>query len=534
MADTLGRTGGGAAGAAGGCLPWRLPGLGTTCFLLAWWLLFVTVQPGGIGTSDTSGRLQVARALWTSEPEVVPVTGLGLPGRGGVLRAGTGLGQSLLLLPADVLSAAVLGRQRGVHDPIRNAFVAYLVFPLLGTISVGLMAGLARSLGASAREARLSASLTVVGSSFLAHTAIHQENALIFALEAGMLLCALRLRRQAGVGVGALAGALSGWAVLTRLPAVVDGLVWFGLALVLSASAGPSVRESLRLRRSALAAWGAGLLGGVVLDRLYQFHRFGEVGSTYLHVWSRVARAADPSLPPAFPFDVPLARGAFQQLFSPSFGVWQSELLMTCFFILLPVAWARTGRETRGVAVACLLVFCCQVGFYGRFYNWFGGDGWGNRFLATPAQLLSLLAAMWVVRGEVPLGRVRRGLVLGTCVLGCVTGLAATAFWYELETQQIYYLGFGFSQVLLRFANIAASLGSGIGEAGLIVPGVTPRMLTPNFVPFLASRRMPEIGAWAVPAWLLVVAVGLAILFWSLRREPGVPADGEPRSKSNP
>lgn len=493
---------------------------GSLTFLLGWFFILVAAQPAGIGTSDTAGRLQVARSLWTSEPEVHPSNTRGLEGRGGILRAGAGLGQSLLLLPADVISATILGRGRDLYDPLRSAFVAYLVFPLLGAVSVGLMAEVARGLGATTRESRLSACLAAIGSSFLAHTAIHQENSLLFALDAGMILCAIRLGCRPSIRVGITAGVLSAWAILTRLPALADSVVCFGLALALSARAGPSVRAELGKRRGALVAWGTAILCGLSLERLYQIYRFGEIESTYIHVWARAARAADPSLAAAFPFNVPLMKGAFDELFSPSFGIWQSEPLLLCFFLLLPAAWAVVGRVGRAVVVACILLLAGQIVFYGRFYNWFGGDGWGNRFLATPAQLLSLLAATWVVKGYLPRSRVGRGVILTTCVLSSAVGLAAMVFWYELETKQIYYLGFGFSQVLLRFANIAALLCSRLVEWGLVVPGVTPRMLTPNLAPFLVSRKVPTLGSWALAAWIIVAFAGIGLLLWSIRAVP--------------
>src|SRR6266550_8560574 len=77
------------------------------------WLLLVTalftflIQSGELGTSDTTHRLQVAHSLWTDQPQVLPneYPDFGLHGRGGRLYSWYGIGQSLLMLPADLLGA---------------------------------------------------------------------------------------------------------------------------------------------------------------------------------------------------------------------------------------------------------------------------------------------------------------------------------------------------------------------------------------------------------------------------------------------
>ncbi|MGA9670213.1 MAG: hypothetical protein WBQ94_13455, partial [Terracidiphilus sp.] len=74
------------------------------CLLaLAAGLIAFVVQSGELGTSDTQHRLQAAHALWTSEPAVFPneYPDFGVKGRGGRLQSWFGIGQSLLMLPAE-------------------------------------------------------------------------------------------------------------------------------------------------------------------------------------------------------------------------------------------------------------------------------------------------------------------------------------------------------------------------------------------------------------------------------------------------
>src|SRR5271163_4703469 len=67
------------------------------------------IQSGELGTSDTTHRLQVTHSLWTDEPQVFPneYPEFGLHGRGGRLYAWYGIGQSLLMLPADLVGSLI-------------------------------------------------------------------------------------------------------------------------------------------------------------------------------------------------------------------------------------------------------------------------------------------------------------------------------------------------------------------------------------------------------------------------------------------
>ncbi len=78
--------------------------LGLTACLLAF-----VVQSGELGSSDTMHRLQTAHSFWTSEPPVFPneYPEFGLYGRGGKLYDWYGMGQSLLMLPADTVGTYI-------------------------------------------------------------------------------------------------------------------------------------------------------------------------------------------------------------------------------------------------------------------------------------------------------------------------------------------------------------------------------------------------------------------------------------------
>src|SRR5512140_396660 len=95
------------------------------------------VQSGELGSSDTTHRLQTTHSWWTSEPAVFPdeYPEFGLHGRGGKLYSWYGMGQSILMLPFDVLGTqierlAIFG-DYGSDPSVRSIVVSYSVNSLV-------------------------------------------------------------------------------------------------------------------------------------------------------------------------------------------------------------------------------------------------------------------------------------------------------------------------------------------------------------------------------------------------------------------
>src|SRR5580704_5552035 len=90
------------------------------------------IQSGELGTSDTTHRLQVAHSLWTGQPQVFPneYPEFGLHGRGGRLYAWYGIGQSLLMLPADLIGSAA------THLPLWSSYASSQEDPSIRSIIV--------------------------------------------------------------------------------------------------------------------------------------------------------------------------------------------------------------------------------------------------------------------------------------------------------------------------------------------------------------------------------------------------------------
>ncbi len=94
-------------------------------------LIAFLVQSGDLDSVDTARRLQTTHSFWTSAPPVLPndYPEFGLRGRGGKIYAWYGIGQSLLMLPADMVGTGleklpVFAGYNGSDPSIRNVVVS--------------------------------------------------------------------------------------------------------------------------------------------------------------------------------------------------------------------------------------------------------------------------------------------------------------------------------------------------------------------------------------------------------------------------
>src|ERR1700739_1493264 len=76
---------------------------------LAAGLIAFVVESCGVGPADTMHRLQSTHSFWTSEPPVFAneYPEFGVHGRNGSLQSWYGIGQSLLMLPQDILGTYI-------------------------------------------------------------------------------------------------------------------------------------------------------------------------------------------------------------------------------------------------------------------------------------------------------------------------------------------------------------------------------------------------------------------------------------------
>ena len=498
---------------------------------LAAGLLAFVVQSGELGTSDTMHRLQTTHWIWTSQPQVLPAEypEFGLRGRGGRIYSQYGIGQSLLMLPADLVGTWIAHWQifsEYQDDPaIRTIVVGYSTNILVNVLTALFAFRLLRELRFSVKEAVAGVLALLVCTTHLHYTQNMAENNYIglltlagFAFEFEWLRTGSR--RALLIGTAAL-----GLNILTRLTASLDlvaGVILIPIALwfeqkppLLAENArnGAPGDRALRQRLLDYCKVAAPVYAFFIFcERAYHFYRFGAWTGTYLPLFAKVQRQVDPTLPANFPWSTPFHEGVLGALFQPEKSIFLFDPLIALALVLLLLLWKRLSPEVRSYAVISLLLLAGYIGFYAHYTYWAGDFAWGDRYVSTAVELAALLAVPLLVRYRVSLGPWiwRAGVILVAASL--IIQIASLLFWLPLEIYQMEEFGHPTFVIALRFRNIIGFAFGKMDAWGLNTDSMTydqwdyVHLTTWNFLPFLLRR------AGAAPRWV----VNIAFVIWGV------------------
>ena len=257
-----------------------------------------------------------------------------------------------------------------------------------------------------------------------------------------------------------------------------------------------------------------------LLDRLYQFYRFGSFTNTYVSLFAREQRLQDPTLPANFPWSTPFLEGFIGPLFKPEKSIFLFDPLLRvghpafgCIVAALVSASSRLWRDV-------LLLLFGYICFYARYTYWAGDFAWGDRYVSTSVELAALLAVPLLLRYRSDLSTWiwRGGIALIAASL--LIQFASLAFWLPLEIYQMETLGHPTFVIALRFKNIAAFALGKMQAWGLNNESMTQdpwdyvHITTWNFLPFLL-RSVGAAPKWLVDGALALWAAGIAALAWT-------------------
>jgi hypothetical protein len=497
--------------------------LGLAAFLAAF-----AVQSGELGSSDTTHRLQTAHSFWTSEPPVAPeeYPEFGVHGRNGKLYAWYGIGQSLLLLPSDIVGTGIANLSifdsYDDTDPnVRDIFVSFTTNILVCVLSVLMCYRLLGLFGFSINE-RLAGGLALLfGTTFLHYTQNMMENNYILLLTLTGLCFQyewLQTGRTRALWIGSIA---LGANLLTRL---TTGMDWIGVGVFLLLAAWfTNIRG--RALWSRLVAYLKIVLPVYiffgVMDRLYQFVRFGSFFNTYVRVWATEQRQTNPSLPASFPFETPFHTGFYGALFSPEKSIFLFDPLIVLTILLCILIWKRFSEPVRAYLIAYGALLLGYISFYARYTDWSGDTAWGDRYVSTSVQLVAFISVPLLLRYRARLSKIGWLVGLGIIGISVAVQLASVAFWCPLERYQTDMLDQPTFVVALRFSNIVNYATGHIDRWGLS-PGLPAADLwdyvhitTFNFLPFLL-KRVGVAPQWVVQfltgLWLAAIGALIALL----------------------
>jgi hypothetical protein len=492
-------------------------------------LLAFVVQSGELGTADTMHRLQTTHWLWTSQPQVFPseYPEFGLHGRGGHLYSWYGIGQSLLMLPAD-LAGTWIARWpifSGYEDDpaVRSIFVGYSIGILVNVLTALIAFRLLRQLRFTVNEAVAGVLALLFCTTHLHYTQNMMENDYIMLLTfTGFSYQYEWLRSGSRRALFAGSAAL-GLNLLTRLTTGLDliagGVLLFAVLWFEQVRGRDLARKFLEYCKVAAPVYGFFL----AVDRLYQFYRFGSFTNTYVSLFAKEQRLQDPTLPANFPWSTPFHEGVLGPLFKPEKSILLFDPLLPLALLLIVILWKRLAPEVRAYAVTSLLLLAAYIAFYARYTYWAGDFSWGDRYVSTTVEMLALVAVPLLVRHRANLSPWIWHGGIALIAASLVIQIASLAFWLPLEIYQMETLGHPTFVIALRFKNIAAFALGKMDAWDLNTEAMTQdpwdyvHITTWNFFPFLL-RRVGAVPRWVVNAAFAVWGVGLVTLAAVLRR----------------
>ena len=478
-------------------------------------LLALVIQSGELGSADTMHRLQTTHWLWTSEPQVFPneYPEFGLHGRDGKIYSWYGIGQSLLMLPADLAGTAIAripALREYEDDPsVRSIVVSYSTSILLNVLTALIAFRFLRQLCFSENESVAGVLALLFCTTHLHYTQNMMENNYImlltlvgFSFQYEWLRTGSR--RALLIGSGAL-----GLNLLTRLTTGLDliaagvfllAVLWFEHASV--HAVWQRLLDHCRIAAPVYATF-------LFLERYYNYYRFGSFTSTYIPIFARELRQRDPTLPATFPWSTPFHVGLYGALFKPEKSIFLFDPLLVLAIVLLAMTWRRLAPEVRAYAATSLLLLLSYLSFYARYEYWAGDFAWGDRYVSTAVEMAAFLAVPLLVHYRASLRRWVWPTSIALIAASLVIQVASLAFWLPLEIYQMETLGHPTFVIALRFKNIVAFALGKMDAWGLNTPAMTEdpwdyvHITTWNFLPFLLHR----VGV--APAWVVNTAFAI-------------------------
>lgn len=501
-------------------------------------LIAFAVQSGDVDSADTVRRLQTTHSFWTSAPPVLPedYPDFGLQGRGGRIYAWYGIGQSLLMLPSDILGTylerlPVFANYNGNDPSVRNIVVSYSTNILLNVLTALVVLRLLLLLGFEIRQAVTGVFALLLCTTHLHYTQNMMENNYILLLTLTGFAFQYEWLKTGSRRALLVGSAAVGLNLLTRLTTGMD-LIAVGMFVALDLWFEQLRGQTLWKRlasylRTALPVY----VFFIFMDRLYQYYRFGSWFNTYMTVFAQQQRRLNPLLSPNYPFETPFHVGFFGALFSPEKSVFLFDPLLMLTILLSVMLWGRLRPEIRAYLISVCLLILGYVCFYARYTVWSGDSAWGDRYVSSVVELAAFISVPFLQRHRADIGRGVWVLGLGLMAISGAVQVASVAFWLPLELYQMTTLGHPTFVVWLRFKNIVAFALGKMEAWGLTNddmktdPWDYVHITTWNILPSVL-RRVGAAPRWVCRLTLFIWVGGLAMLGWILKKLTEVLADG--------
>jgi hypothetical protein len=493
-------------------------------------LLAFVVQSGELGSADTMHRLQTAHSFWTSEPAVFPneYPEFGVHGRGGRVYDWYGIGQPLLMLPFDLVGTfldrlPVFDDYRGNDPTVRNIFVTYTVNILLSVLTALVTFRFLQLLGFSSAESIAGVLALLFCTTHLHYTQNMMENNYICLLTLTGFCFQYEWLRSGSRRALLIGSGAFGLNLLTRLTTALDlfcGAIFLLLVFLFEATFTEDFwRRFATYARTAFPIYFLFFF----FDRLYQFHRFGNWTTTYVHYFTIEHRLQNPSLPANYPWETPFHIGFLGPLLSIDKSIFLFDPLIVLTILVAVLSWKRFGPTVKAYVIAAFLLVFGYICLYAKYTVWSGDFAWGDRYVSTAIELAAFISVPILLKYRAELGKVVFGLGLGLIAISLVIQLASLAFWMPLEIYQGDDVGHPQFVIWLRFKNIVAFALGKMNAWGLNTDSMTydqwdyQHITTWNFLPFVL-RRMGAAPRWVVDLVFAVWYIAITALLYALAK----------------
>lgn len=487
--------------------------------LLVGVLAGIAVQSGTLRSIDTVRRLQWTRSLWTSAPEVVDTwPEFGLLDDSGHIHAWWGPGQSLLFVPSDMLSVAIV---RASHVPaiyagrVQRAVVGVTFYPIVTGLCVIAAFWWLSVIGLSISQATFGSLALLFGTTLLYWTQGGQENSLMLLLTLVSSAGAAHWAKTGNQKSAVLAMAALGFTILIR-PQTFGGAC-IGVATSLIAFRAEWRRAPRGVITRGLAIACSILLAFVLCERAFHYWRFHELWGTYLgrfHTWV----AAHPELPSNWPLITPFLEGFLGQTVSGA-SIFLFEPLLGLLLVVFLLFRKSAPPATPVVAAGLMVTLFVEIAAHAKLPFWYGGNSWGPRYITVPAEMcgalaVGVLASIW--RQLSRMQKLAAGLIAAAAVS---VQLSSVVFDDSLELVQAVR---GTPLVVQRFNNIWKFLSTNDVQTlhWRSYPAGIPHV---SLFPWVGRLYLgPTYGTVALWVWGLIVAAMAMVVIKLVRVRDGV------------
>ena len=486
------------------------------------------VQSGELGSADTMHRLQTTHSWWTTQPEVFPdeFPEFGIHGVGGRLHSWYGMGQSLLMFPADLIGSAVeqlpfFADYEGTDPSVRSIVVNYCTNVFVAVLTALVCFRFLRQLGFSLGQSVAGVLALLFCTTHLHYTQNMMENNYIMLLALTGFSFQYDWLRTGSRRALLLGSAAFGLNLLTRLTTGLD-LIAGGFFLLLVLWLEDEGRREFWQRMLTYSKTAAPVyFAFLFIDRLYQHYRFGSYLNTYVSVVAEEYKRQYPNLPANYPWETPFHVGFLGALFKPEKSIFLFDPLLLLSIVLGALLWRFLSADVQAYLITTFLLLLAYISFYARYTVWSGDFAWGDRYVSTAAELAAFISLPLLLRYRMHIARPLWAFGVALVAVSALIQVASVMFWLPLEIYQMETFGHPTFVIALRFKNIVAfALGKreawGLDTTAMHWdPWDYVHISTWNFLPFLL-KTVGVAPQWVVHLAFALWGAGLSALAWTL------------------